>query len=110
MKGPLIPFFCLLIKWVEYAKFTARGSKKALLYVLSQFSSLCPSVSAFIFIFFSAGNFCLLRRKGCCWNEIWGLKPEQMEAHSSHWEAFINAQTWETQKAFSGQTCLGSPA
>jgi hypothetical protein len=52
----------------------------------------------------------LLRRKGCCWNEIWGLKPEQMEAHSSHWEAFINAQTWETQKAFSGQTCLGSPA
>lgn len=63
MKGPLIPFFCLLIKWVEYAKFTARGSKKALLYVLSQFSSLCPSVSAFIFIFFFSWQFLFAKKE-----------------------------------------------
>lgn len=102
VQGLLIPFFCLLIKWIKYAKFTGRSSKEAILYVF-------PPVFQFTFhhfCCFSAGNSCLLRRKVCCSGN---LESEAGTNGASHWVAFINALTWDTQRAFGGQKHLGSP-
>ena len=101
-QGLLIPFSCLLIKWIEYAKFTGRSSKEAKLYFffrVFQFTFLH-------FCCFSAGNSCLLRRKVCCSGN---LESEAVTNGASHWVAFINALIWDTQRAFGGQTHLGSP-
>lgn len=79
-QGLLIPFFCLLIKWIEYAKFTGRSSKEAKLYVFSQFSSLHSSTSAVFQL-----------ETPACWEgkfvvqEIWSLNPEQMDTQGLWW-------------------------
>lgn len=48
-QGLLIPFFCLLIKWIKYAKFTGQSSKEAILYVF--FLSFLAYIPPFLLFF-----------------------------------------------------------